>query len=195
LRLSGATSSYDGRVADPAPNTGFEPRPIRTAGAAQQIADQIRESIISGGLAPGDRLPSEVELAEEYSVSRGTIRETMKLLAGAQLVQPARGATGGTYVRHPDPDVLATTMAETVALWFQTGSTTLAEVDAARAWIEEGCVRNASEVRTDEDVQAIRAAVEAMEPPPMRSTTSSRSTSTSTSPSAGPRTTPSSSFR
>jgi GntR family transcriptional repressor for pyruvate dehydrogenase complex len=153
-------------VVDPMPNAGFEPRPIRTAGAAQQIADQIRESIISGGLAPGDRLPSEVELAEEYNVSRGTIRETMKLLAGAQLVQPARGATGGTFVRHPDPDVLAATMAETVALWFQTGSTTLAEVDAARAWIEEGCVRIASDVRTEEDVEAIRAAVEAMEPPP-----------------------------
>ena len=144
----------------------FEPRPIRTAGAAQQIADQIRESILSGTLAPGHRLPSEVELAEEYRVSRGTIRETMKLLAAAQLVQPARGATGGTFVRHPDPDVVAATVAETVALWFHSGSTTLAEVDAARAWIEEGCVRMASSVRSDVDLEAIHLAVEAMEPPP-----------------------------
>jgi GntR family transcriptional regulator, transcriptional repressor for pyruvate dehydrogenase complex len=151
---------------EPVPGAGFEARPIRTASAAQQIADQIRGSILSGELAPGDRLPPEVELAEEYNVSRGTIRETMKLLAGAHLVQPTRGATGGTFVRHPDPDVLAATMGETVALWFHTGSTTLAEVDAARAWIEEGCVRMASRVRTEEDIAAIRAAVEAMEPPP-----------------------------
>jgi GntR family transcriptional repressor for pyruvate dehydrogenase complex len=144
----------------------FEPRPIRTAGAAQQIADQIRGSILSGSLAPGDRLPSEVELADEYGVSRGTIRETMKLLAGAQLVQPARGATGGTFVRHPDPDVLAATMGETLALWFQSGSTTLAEVDAARAWIEEGCVRLACSARDDADLAAVRRAVEALEPPP-----------------------------
>jgi DNA-binding FadR family transcriptional regulator len=146
--------------------SGFEPRPIRTAGVAQQIADQIRESILSGRLAPGHRLPSELELAEEYGVSRGTIRETMKILAAAQLVQPARGATGGTFVRHPDSDVLAATVAETLALWFTTGSTSIGEVDVARAWIEEGCVRLAAEVRDEEDVAAIRAAVEAMEPPP-----------------------------
>ena len=64
---------------EPVPGAGFEARPIRTASAAQQIADQIRGSILSGELAPGDRLPPEVELAEEYNVSRGTIRETMKL--------------------------------------------------------------------------------------------------------------------
>jgi GntR family transcriptional repressor for pyruvate dehydrogenase complex len=144
----------------------FRPRRIRTVSAAQQIADQIRGGILSGDLLPGDRLPSEVELAEEYGVSRGTVRETMKMLAAAQLVRPARGAAGGTFVRHPDPDVLAATMGETLALWFSTGDTTLAEVDTARAWIEEGCVRLASEVRTDEDVAAIRRAVEAMEPPP-----------------------------
>jgi len=154
-------------VADPSPAAGFEPRPIRTASAAQQIADQIRESILSGDLAAGHRLPSEVDLAEEYGVSRGTVRETMKILAAAQLVQPARGATGGTFVRHPDPDVLATTLAETLALWSHTGSTTLGEVDDARAWIEEGCVRRAAVVRDeDDDLAAIRAAVEALEPPP-----------------------------
>jgi len=153
-------------VADPSPAAGFEPRPIRTASAAQQIADQIRVSILSGELAAGHRLPSEVDLAEEYGVSRGTVRETMKLLAAAQLVQPARGATGGTFVRHPDPDVLATTLAETLALWSHTGSTTLGEVDDARAWIEEGCVRRAAVVRDEDDLAAIRAAVEALEPPP-----------------------------
>ena len=153
-------------MADPSPAAGFEPRPIRTASAAQQIADQIRESILSGDLAAGHRLPSEVDLAEEYGVSRGTVRETMKILAAAQLVQPARGATGGTFVRHPDPDVLATTLAETLALWSHTGSTSLGEVDDARAWIEEGCVRRAAVVRDEEDLASIRAAVEALEPPP-----------------------------
>jgi GntR family transcriptional regulator, transcriptional repressor for pyruvate dehydrogenase complex len=160
-----APRPYDWCVVDESA-ADFRPRPIRTASAAQQIADQIRGGIVSGELVPGDRLPSEVELAEEYGVSRGTIRETMKILAAAQLVQPARGATGGTFVRHPDPDVLAATLGETLALWFSTGDTTLAEVDTARAWIEEGCVRLASQVRTEEDVVAIRRAVEAMEPPP-----------------------------
>src|SRR3954470_19101355 len=59
----------------------FVPRPITTMGASQQIAEQIRLGIMRGELAPGERLPSELELAAEYSVSRGTIRETMKLLS------------------------------------------------------------------------------------------------------------------
>jgi GntR family transcriptional regulator, transcriptional repressor for pyruvate dehydrogenase complex len=135
-------------------------------GAAQQIADRIRARILTGDLAPGDRLPSEVELADEHRVSRGTIRETLKLLAAAQLVRPARGAAGGTFVRHPDPDVLATRVGQTLALWFTAGNTTLAEVDDARGWIEEGCVRLAAAVRTEADLAAIRLAVEALEPPP-----------------------------
>ena len=172
-------------MADPSPAAGFEPRPIRTTSAAQQIADQIRESILSGDLAAGHRLPSEVDLAEEYGVSRGTVRETMKILAAAQLVQPARGATGGTFVRHPDPDVLATTLAETLALWSHTGSTSLGEVDDARAWIEEGCVRRAA-VRARRGRTSRPSARQSRRSSrrPRRSTTSSPSTWTSTSPSS-----------
>jgi GntR family transcriptional repressor for pyruvate dehydrogenase complex len=153
-------------VKDPGVSPGFNARPISTRSAAQQIADQIRGGILGGELTPGERLPSEVDLADEFHVSRGTIRETMKILGAAQLVQPARGAGGGTFVRLPDPDVLAGSLAETLALWFNAGSTTMEEVEAARAWIEEGCVRIAAEVRDDRDLEEIRRAVEAMEPPP-----------------------------
>ena len=70
----------------------FVPHPIQTAGAAQQIAEQLRVGILRGQLRPGDRLPSEADMAAEYSVSRGTIRETMKLLSASQLVESSRGA-------------------------------------------------------------------------------------------------------
>jgi GntR family transcriptional repressor for pyruvate dehydrogenase complex len=153
-------------VSQTGPPAGFTPRPVSTRSAAQQIADQIRGGILGGDLTPGERLPSENEMADEFRVSRGTIRETMKILGAAQLVQPARGAGGGTFVRLPDPDVLAASLGETLALWFNAGSTTMEEVEAARAWIEEGCVRIAAEVRDDHDLEEIRNAVEAMEPPP-----------------------------
>jgi GntR family transcriptional repressor for pyruvate dehydrogenase complex len=146
-------------------NPPFLPRPIITVSAAQQIADQIRQGILRGALAPGQRLPSETELATEYAVSRGTIRETMKLLSAAQLVEATRGASGGTFVRVPEPDVAAAAMSDTLSVWFVAGNTSLAELSAAREWIERGCVRLAVRNRDDGDLDAIRRAVEAMEGP------------------------------
>jgi GntR family transcriptional regulator, transcriptional repressor for pyruvate dehydrogenase complex len=141
----------------------FAPVPITTASAAEQIAEQIRLGILRGQLRPGERLPSESELASEYSVSRGTIRETMKLLAAQQFVQATRGASGGTFVRVPEHGTAAASLGETIALWFNAGDTSLAEVNAAREWIERGCVQLAVVHHDDRDLEAIRMAVEAME--------------------------------
>jgi DNA-binding FadR family transcriptional regulator len=143
----------------------FVPRPITTASAAQQIAEQIRVGILRGELPPGQRLPSESELAADFSVSRGTIRETMKLLSAQQLVEATRGASGGTFVRLPEPVDVAAAMGDTIALWFNAGSTSVAEINDAREWIERGCTIMAARHRTDEDLAGIRAAVEAMEAP------------------------------
>jgi GntR family transcriptional repressor for pyruvate dehydrogenase complex len=143
----------------------FVPRPITTTSAAQQIAEQIRAGILRGELPPGQRLPSEAELASEFAVSRGTIRETMKLLSAQQLVEATRGASGGTFVRLPEPVDVAAAMGDTIALWFNAGSTSVAEVNDAREWIERGCTIMAARHRTAEDLAGIRAAVEAMEAP------------------------------
>lgn len=138
----------------------FQPRPLQRATAAQQIAEQIRDAMRNGHLAAGARLPSEHELAAEYQVSRPTVREALRLLAAARLVEATRGAAGGTFVALPEPGAVAASLGETIELWFQAGSTTAAEVDHARAWIERGCVRLAAEHRTDDDLAAIAAAVE-----------------------------------
>jgi GntR family transcriptional repressor for pyruvate dehydrogenase complex len=143
----------------------FVPRPIQTSSAAQQIADQLRMAVLLGQLPPGRRLPSEADLAAEYAVSRGTIRETMKLLSAAGLVESTRGASGGTFVRVPEPGAAAAHMGDAISLWFNAGSTSLAEVNEARAWIERGCVLMAASNRRESDIEAIRAAVEAMEAP------------------------------
>jgi GntR family transcriptional regulator, transcriptional repressor for pyruvate dehydrogenase complex len=143
----------------------FVPRPITTVSAAHQIAEQIRLGILRGELPPGRRLPSETEMASEFAVSRGTIRETLKLLRAQQLVEATRGATGGSFVRLPEPEDVAAAMGDTIALWFNAGSTSVAEVNAAREWIERGCTIMAARHRTARDLADIRAAVEAMEAP------------------------------
>lgn len=143
----------------------FEPLPIQRESAAQQIADQVRTAMLAGDLQAGQRLPSENELAQEYRVSRPTIREAMRILAADGLVQPRRGAAGGTFTSLPAPEAVAASLSETFELWFRAGSTSAAEVEQARSWIERGCVRLAAEHRTDADLLAIRAAVDGARDP------------------------------
>ena len=70
--------------------------PIKPKKVSSQIADQIRESILAGDFAPGDKLPPERELAEMFGVSRPSVREALNMLASAGLVMSYQG--GGTVV-------------------------------------------------------------------------------------------------
>lgn len=67
--------------------------------AASAVADDLAQQIL-GELTPGQSLPSEADLAERYSVSRLTIREAVKLLAGRGLLELSRGRRA--MVREPD---------------------------------------------------------------------------------------------
>jgi len=67
----------------------------------QQVADRIVASITQGVYAPGRRLPSERDLAEEFGVSRPTIREAMIALEIRGLVTARHGS--GIYVSETPP--------------------------------------------------------------------------------------------
>jgi GntR family transcriptional regulator len=70
----------------------------------QQIADDLRTQIESGELAPGDQLPTEMELRDRYSSSRNTIRDAIKQLTSQGLVETRPGQ--GTFVtQRVDPFV------------------------------------------------------------------------------------------
>lgn len=63
----------------------------------QQLANAYRLKIATGELQPGDRLPTEQELGEEFSTTRGTVREGLKVLVNEGLIVPARPR--GYFVR------------------------------------------------------------------------------------------------
>ncbi|HSR84823.1 MAG TPA: GntR family transcriptional regulator [Streptosporangiaceae bacterium] len=65
----------------------------------QEIADRLRAQINSGALAPGQRLPSEPDLAAEYDASRNTVRLAIALLINQGLVVSRQGL--GTFVLEP----------------------------------------------------------------------------------------------
>ncbi|MBQ0901995.1 GntR family transcriptional regulator [Micromonospora sp. U21] len=67
----------------------------------RQLADLLRDRITSGDLAPGASLPSELRLAQEYGLSRTSVRQAISLLRseGLVIVEPPRG----TFVRSMEP--------------------------------------------------------------------------------------------
>ena len=64
-----------------------------------QLAQILSEQIVSGTLQPDQQLPTEEELGQTYQMSRGTVREAIRLLAEEGLIWRGRGQ--GTFVKAP----------------------------------------------------------------------------------------------
>ena len=72
--------------------------PVRTANAFEQTVERIGRAIKIGLLRPGERLPSERDLAEQLALSRSTVREALRVLAEAGYLEARRGRGGGMFV-------------------------------------------------------------------------------------------------
>ena len=95
----------------------------------QQVAESIATAIAKGRYAPGSRLPAERDLAEEFKVSRPTIREAMIALEIRGLVGAKKGS--GIYVTATLPDLTSTTPELDVGAFELIEDRTLFEGEAA----------------------------------------------------------------
>lgn len=71
--------------------------------AVDFVSDSIVNRIRSGVYPPGSRLPKEQEICDELGVSRGSLREAVKILDAFGIIEVKRG--DGTYVCSLDPDI------------------------------------------------------------------------------------------
>jgi DNA-binding FadR family transcriptional regulator len=73
-------------------------RPVRTGNPFEETVERLLQSIKLGVVGPGERLPSERDLAARLNVSRVTLREAIRALTEAGYVESRRGRYGGTFV-------------------------------------------------------------------------------------------------
>lgn len=104
--------------------------------ASQAIVDQMRTLFHEGRLSPGDRLPSERELCQQFGVSRVTVREALRILEAGGLIETRVGARGGAFVTSPTSDQVGAGLADLMAL----SPLTAGEVTEARLVFELGIV-------------------------------------------------------
>ena len=78
-------------------------RPVRTGNPFEETVERLLQAIKLGVVVPGDRLPSERDLAARLNVSRVTLREAIHALTEAGYVESRRGRYGGTFVNEHLP--------------------------------------------------------------------------------------------
>lgn len=73
-------------------------QPVEKARAFERVVEQIQGAIYSGALRPGDHLPSERALVEEFQVGRSTVREALRILESMGLLKTQPGSPKGPRV-------------------------------------------------------------------------------------------------
>ncbi len=133
--------------------------PNSSADLSAQIATAIRDAIVSGDLIVCDRLPSEAELADQFDVSRSTVREALKRLAAQSLIRTQRGAFGGAFVnRLSYPEAYAQQIT-TSTLLLSMNAVSFDVACEARFALERACAPLSAERRTADHLATMRAEI------------------------------------
>ena len=117
---------------------------------SEAIAEQIRGLIRRKCLRPGDRLPGQPDLGKRWGVGLMSIREAMRALEAAGLIEMRRGSAA--VVTTPSPTQVARGLAELIRV----PQPTAAEVTEARLVFEISIIRSVVERATDDDITELR---------------------------------------
>jgi len=135
------------------------PAMFNNANKSQKVSDniitQIRDAILSGKVKPGDRLASEKELIEQFGVSKGTMREALRVLEVIGLLEIRKGIAGGAFVA--EVGMRTTLHAIVNFLHFQT--VTVREITMLRYLIEPSVAQVAAAKRTERDIEKLEQVI------------------------------------
>jgi GntR family transcriptional repressor for pyruvate dehydrogenase complex len=131
-------------------------RVMRAPKTGELIAADLRRQIVRGQLLPGDVLPPEARLMDQYGVSRPTLREAYRILETELLIRVRRGSRGGAHVLAPDLSIAS----RSVGLLLQLQGTTIEDVYHARLVSEPVCAGLLAARHTDQDLKDLRAVVD-----------------------------------
>jgi DNA-binding FadR family transcriptional regulator len=132
---------------------------VRSAGVGDGILEHIRLRLNAGELVPGDKLPSERDLAEQLGVSRNAVRESLRVLEASGVLTIRKGHTGGAFISNGDLSANVSGLGDVLRL--RGGQ--VSEIAEARLWIGEVVVRAACERRTPLNLEKLWKNLELVE--------------------------------
>lgn len=125
----------------------------------EEIADKLREMIVSGHLKDGDKLPPERDLAQQLGVGRHSLRDALRTLEMAGMLETKLGKWGGTFVTGGRLEGVSGRMADLLKM----GNVSYASVMEARIYFSEVVVRVACSRHNDEDIERLNRNIEEAE--------------------------------
>jgi GntR family transcriptional repressor for pyruvate dehydrogenase complex len=126
-------------------------RAVKPKRVFEEICDQIRQDLVEGKLKPGDKLPPERALAEQFNVSRVALREALRALEIAGIVTMLKGSNGGAVIL----DGTFNTVTQSIADIRRLGRISLTQVGEARILIQELVIRMAIRRASAEEIDAL----------------------------------------
>jgi DNA-binding FadR family transcriptional regulator len=130
---------------------------VKLGRVSEEVVKQVQEAIFSGQLKPGDRLPSERALAEQFGLSRMSVRDALRTLESSGLIKIKVGSSGGAFIREPNFDPLR----ESLSSVLRSKKANILELVETRKIVETAIVELAAARATEEDLRAMREAIDA----------------------------------
>ena len=127
--------------------------PIESKRTFEEISSKVKNLIFDGTLKPGDRLPSEQELAKQFGVGRQSVREALRLLELSGFVSIQKGYGGGPVVK----DTISTQIRNLYLDAFRMEKITVEEFTSARSVIEKAILNEVIDKADESDIKRIRA--------------------------------------
>ena len=132
---------------------------IKVPKSSDVLAERLKQEILGDGYNLGAALPTERELVSTTGLSRGSVREALRILEAQGLVNTRAGRYGGTTVSQPTADHLASH----INLYVKGRSVTLRALVEVRLALEPMVAALAAERRTDADLANLHAIAERIE--------------------------------
>lgn len=126
-------------------------KPLNQERTFETIVKQIKDSIYSGDFKPGDKLPTERELANTFRVSRAAVRSAVLNLEQSGFLNIKKGAYGGFFVREPDARPVTDSLNDLLKL----GRASLSDLTEARLILEPQAAGLAAQRATAADLKKI----------------------------------------
>jgi GntR family transcriptional repressor for pyruvate dehydrogenase complex len=132
--------------------------PIKKTRVSEEVFRQLSEMIRDGYFQPGDPLPNERALSEQFQVSRASVREALRTLQTMGLIESHVGVSGGNFVKQVNVRTLLSPFAD----FLDNERQTLQEIMEFRLVLETEISRIAASRRNSEDLDRIRESLDAM---------------------------------
>lgn len=134
---------------------------IKRGRVHESVAEQLRQAIFSGLVAPGHKLPPEREMAERFQTSRMALREALRALEKEGMITIKRGFGGGAFVADFDNALRA--LHDSLHTVVKLGQAKSANLTEMRSILEPEITKLATLRATPADIAAIESVVMAQE--------------------------------